>query len=55
MDSRNELSTALKRDAGNLLTKDLNEILVQPIARSTDFYNTDSFNTLLIIVPKRDI
>lgn len=55
IESRNELNTILKRAQGNLLTKDLQDVLVDPVAKESDFFNTKSFQTLIIIVPKRDI
>jgi V-type H+-transporting ATPase subunit C len=55
IESRNELNGILKKEAGNLLTKELAEVLTEPVAKESDFHNSEFMKTVLIIVPKRDI
>ena len=55
IESRNELNLILKRNLGNLLTKDLQDVLVEPVAKEGDFINTEHMQSVIIIVPKRDI
>jgi len=54
-EKQNLLTTITKKDAGNVLTKDLADVLKNPIAKPEDFFYSTHFTTMICIVPKNQV
>ena len=54
-ESRNALSSLSKKEGGNLLNKDLADVLTPEIVSCDDFVNTEHLQTVCVILPRKDI
>jgi len=53
-ESRNVVSAFSKKESGNLITKDLTEVLTSKVCSQNDFVFTENLKTLCVILPRKD-
>mmetsp|Transcript_1095 Transcript_1095/g.973 ORF Transcript_1095/g.973 Transcript_1095/m.973 type:complete len:255 (-) Transcript_1095:335-1099(-) len=54
-DKKNTLNQIIKKEGGNLLTRDLTDVLKKPVVDDSDFVYSDFLTTAVAVVPKSSV